>query len=86
MSWAWLSWMVSLWSILGLAFAASRWAKYAWLWCLVGQGWWVLYIITAEQWGLLPGTIAFTLVYGWNVYKTWRKTNGSTPVYSDTNG
>lgn len=44
----------------------------AWVWGLVGQALWLVFIIASQTWGLIPLNLALWVVY-WRNHKMWSK-------------
>jgi len=45
--------------------------KHAWLLALIGQVFWLIWIIASESWGLVPMNLGMWIVYGRN-YLKWK--------------
>ncbi len=64
------------WGLSGLTFwsmvLAGDKKRSAWLLGLINQAFWLTYVISTKTWGLLPLTIAMTVVYIRNLIK-WKK-------------
>lgn len=65
------SWVMSAMSVLMLWQMGNK-SKYAPVTGLVNQIMWIVYVIGTQQWGLMPGVIAFTVVHTRNLIK-WNK-------------
>jgi hypothetical protein len=65
-----LPWLLSLITIWMTLLAGNRHPR-AWLVGLVGQALWLVWIVSAGAWGLLPMNFALTFVYARNHWK-WR--------------
>lgn len=64
----WLLSMITIWMTL----AAGNKHKSAWLIGLANQALWLVWIIAAEAWGLIPLNAALWIVYARNHWK-WAK-------------
>lgn len=71
---AYLPWLLSANTIYFNVLAGNK-SKQTWLWALVGQLGWLIFIVASETWGLLPMNIALWVTYIRNNIK-WR---GSEP-------
>jgi hypothetical protein len=67
----WLPWVLSAITI-WMTLLAGNVHRQAWLVGLFGQALWLVWIVAAEAWGLLPLNFALWIVYGRNHLK-WRK-------------
>lgn len=65
-----LPWLLSAITIAMNLLAGNLW-RHAWAIGLVGQALWLVWIITARQWGFLPMNLALWAVYARNHLK-WR--------------
>lgn len=63
----WLLSVITIWMTL----AAGNKHPKAWLIGLVNQALWLVWIVAAQAWGLLPMNLALWIVYGRNHLK-WR--------------
>jgi len=64
-----MPWLMSLISVISLFKAGSK-SQNAWLWMLLSQVLWLIWIPITNNWGLLPGAVAYTVVairnhYAW---------------------
>lgn len=66
-----LPWLLSANTIYFNVLAGNR-HKQTWLWALLGQVAWLVWIISSESWGLLPMNVALWITYGRNHFK-WNK-------------
>lgn len=66
-----LPWVLSA-NTLYVMFLAGNKRKGAWLLALVGQVFWLVWILLTESWGLLPMNVGLWIVYGRNHLK-WLK-------------
>lgn len=63
-------WMLSVITITSLVRAGDG-KQDAWIIALIGNFLWLVYIIAASAWGLLPMNLALWYVYGRN-YRKWQ--------------
>jgi hypothetical protein len=66
-----MPWLLSAMTI-WMSILAGNKARNAWAFGLATQALWLTWILSAGQWGLLPGNIALWIVYGRNHLK-WTK-------------
>ncbi len=66
-----LPWLLSAITIYMTVLAGNK-SKKAWLFGLVNQALWLVWIIATASWGLLPMNLALWIVYGRNHMK-WSK-------------
>ena len=68
----WVQWILSATSLTMLYFMGrkARWAPFL---GIANQVLWFYYVITTEQWGLLPGVIAYTVIHILNAWKWMRE-------------
>ena len=67
----WLPWFLSANTIYFTLLAGNR-NKNAWILALIGQLFWLMWIIASESWGLLPMNIGMWVVYYRNYIK-WKQ-------------
>lgn len=67
----WWSYVLAPFGLAGLWMAGRR---NAWGWALsfCTQAMWAAYAIQTAQWGFLPGTLGYSIVYARN-FRAWRK-------------
>lgn len=65
-----LPWLLSANTIYTMLLAGNK-KRGAWIFGLLGQLAWLLWIILSKSWGLLPMNIALWFVYGRN-YLKWK--------------
>ena len=68
-------WLLSVITIYMTVLAGNK-SKRAWLFGLLNQALWLVWIITTANWGLLPMNFALWIVYARNHLK-WNKASGS---------
>jgi hypothetical protein len=73
----WLPWLLSGLTIWMTLLAGNHHPR-AWLVGLAGQALWLVWIVAAGAWGLLPMNAALWIVYARNHLK-WRAAEGATP-------
>jgi len=66
-----LPWLLSCITIYMTVLAGNK-TRWAWAVGLVNQALWLIWIISAEAWGLLPMNFALWIVYGRNHLKWMR--------------
>lgn len=74
---AYWSYFLAPFGLLGL-YLAGRQVSWGWLLGLGTQALWLAYAIDTEQWGFVPGTLAYGFVYAKN-FRAWRKQEKETP-------
>jgi len=67
----WITWFLSAISIISLWLVGNK-NVWGFVIGLVGQGFWLLYTMSTEQYGLIPGVLVYTVVYIRNIYQ-WRQ-------------
>ena len=68
--WAW-SWLLTAVGVTGLWMAGSR-NKWGWAVGLFAQSLWFSYAIATEQWGFIPGCLAYGTMYARNLRAWWQ--------------
>ncbi len=66
-----LPWLLSVITIYMTVLAGNK-HRYAWAVGLINQALWLVWIVAAEAWGLIPMNIALWFVYARN-HLLWRK-------------
>lgn len=64
----WLPWFLSA-NTIYFTFLAGNKNKLAWLLALIGQFFWLIWIISSESWGLIPMNTGMWIVYFRNYLK-----------------
>ena len=67
-----MTWVLSATSLVML-WLMGRKVRWAPLLGIGNQVLWAIYIVTTEQWGLMPGVIAYTVIHILNAYKWMRE-------------
>jgi len=65
-----LPWLLSANTIYFTLLAGNN-SRHAWLLALIGQVFWMVWVVASEAWGLVPMNIALWVIYGRN-YLKWK--------------
>jgi len=68
---AWWSYALAPFGLIGM-FMASRRNKWGWLLSICTQVLWLVYAVDTKQWGFIPGSLAYGVVYLKN-FLNWNK-------------
>ena len=66
-----LPWRLGAFTIVGMVMAGNK-HRLSWAVGLLGQVFWLVWIMASESWGLLPSCLVLVVVYGRNHLK-WSK-------------
>lgn len=66
-----MPWLLSATGVLAMVLAGRKIAL-GWAVAMASEALWFVYAVRTEQWGFIPGGIAYAIAFAWN-YKTWRK-------------
>ena len=65
------SWVLAVIGVAGIYFVGRK-KKWAWLWLIFNECFWIIYAVTTKQYGFIFAAIAYSVVYI-KSYRHWKE-------------